>query len=461
MSLWTVKDLAQFCGLHQNTIYKLIRKGEIPAIKRGRLIRFRKDEIDAWLNDHSSKVFPLLEPLTQIDLQLDNYDRLFLKGGVKVNPKGKTWNYPFGSVYLRQSKSGKERWYIYYRFEGRRIRKAVKGALSRADALKVLQVEVADAFRGKHGFKKQEKKLSFAEFASEYLESYAKPNKKSWRDDLCCVEILNGYFGNIFLDEITPQEVERLKADRLKKGNSPARVNRYLALLKKMFNLAIDWGYAKENPIRKIKFFPEDNLKERILSPQEECRLLECSAEHLRPIVIAALHTGMRRAEILNLRWAQVDLKKRTISVERTKSGKTRVIPINEVILGVLEAQKQKNLSSPYVFLAPRSQRPLKDVKTAFNAAVRRAGIKGLRFHDLRHTFASRLIEQGVDLITVKELLGHYSVTITQRYTHSRSELKQRAVESLAKPLSPAPAFVPNLSTRPEGRLLNALFTAN
>jgi len=463
MSLMRVAEISRFLGLHQNTIYRLAKEGAIPAIRRGRLIRFRKDEIDAWLNQYSSKIYPFLEPLIQVDLGLASYDKLFLlKGGVKMSPKGKTWNYPFGSVYLRQSKSGKDWWYIYYRFGGRRIRKAVKGALSRADALKVLQIEVADAFRGKHGFKKQEKRLSFAEFASEYLESYAKPNKKSWRDDLCCVEILKAYSGNIFLDEITPQEVERFKADRLTKGNSPARVNRYLALLKKMFNLAIDWGHLKENPLRKIKLFSEkSNFKERILSAEEEKKLLECSSEHLRPIILTALHTGMRRGEILSLKWHQVDLAKRTVRAEKTKSGKMRTIPLNDCISAELMRLKAINGKSEHVFLNPAKAKPLGDVKTAFNAAKRRAGIKGLRFHDLRHTFATRLVERGVDLITVKELLGHYSVTITQRYTHSRSELKQRAVESLARPLSPAPSFVPNLSPRPEDRLLNALFTVN
>jgi excisionase family DNA binding protein len=463
MSLWTVRDLAQFCGLHQNTIYKLIRKGEIPAIKRGRLIRFRKDEIDVWLNDHSSKVFPLLEPLTQIDLALDTYDKLFLckKGGVKMNPKGKTWNYPFGSVYLRQS-----RWYFYFRFQGKRIRKVIEGALSRADALKVLQVEVADAFRGKHGFKKQERAIKFKDFADLYLEN-SKPHKRSWQKDKCRIEAhLKPTFGEMELKEITPLLVENYRTVRLKAGLKKSTTNRELALLKVIFSKAIDWDFCSENPVRKVKFFPEnDNLKERILTPDEERRLLEHCADHLKPIILVALHTGMRRGEVLGLKWEQVDFRQGQIKVEKTKSGKTRFIPINSELLETLRELKKKDGKSEYLFVNPETGNPLKDVKTAFKAASRRAGILKFRFHDCRHTFATRLVESGVDLITVKELLGHSTVKVTERYTHSSRDSKREAVENLVK-IHPqkgdrAQDFVPTMSTRNEMAFRNGLFSVN
>jgi integrase len=200
-----------------------------------------------------------------------------------------------------------------------------------------------------------------------------------------------------------------------------------------MFNLAIDWGYAKDNPVRRVKLFSEDNLnlKERILTDDEEERLLEASKSHLRPIILTALHTGMRRGEILGLKWHQVDLAKRIIRVEKTKSGKNRFIPISEFLMLELVKLKKENGTSQFVFLNPRTRKPMTDVKTSFNAATRRAGIYGLRFHDLRHTFASRLVEMGFDLITVKDLLGHNSVITTQRYTHANAEQKKKAVHAL------------------------------
>ncbi len=374
----------------------------------------------------------------------------------------KVWPYPFGSVYLRLTKSGKERWYIYYRVDGERAREVVKNAQSRADALKVLQVRVADAFRGKHGFKKEEKKIKFKDFAEEYIRDYAKVNKRSWKDDEYCLDRLKRFFENSYLRDISSYDIEKLKIEILNGGLSKARVNRYLALLKKMFNLAVDWDYLKENPVRKIKLFSEkDNLKERILNAEEEKRLLEASSEHLRPIIITALCTGMRRGEILSLKWNQVDLSKRTIRIDKAKGGKIRIIPINDALFKELSRIKE-NSKSDHVFVYPKTGKPIKDVKTTFNATTRRAEIKDLRFHDLRHTFASRLIERGVDLITVKDLLGHHSVTVTQRYTHSNAVQKKKAVESLPSQSEGKPlGFVPFVSTQKESAVLTELFSAN
>lgn len=157
---------------------------------------------------------------------------------------------------------------------------------------------------------------------------------------------------------------------------------------------------------------------------------METCSDALRPILVTALNTGMRKSEILNLKWVQVDLKARRIRVEKTKSGKVRHIPINDVLLYELRRLKGKN---SYVFFNPETRKPYLDMKKGFKAACRRADIKGMRFHDLRHTFASRLVEKGVDIETVRDLLGHHSILITQRYAHSSRERKRAAVELLSK----------------------------
>lgn len=436
---------------------------EIPFIKRkGVGIRFRKKDIEEWLDKGSLKINTFIESFSKFDLSLDRYDKLFLKGG-RMSQKERIWKYPFGSVYLRLTKTGKERWYIYYRANGERIRQVVKNAQSRTDALKVLQVNVTDVFRGEHGFRKQEKDIKFSEFAKLYIENYAKVNKKSWKQDQYRIEAhLKPYFGKLDLKEITSLLIEKYRVKRLKAGIKKSTSNRELALLKVMFSRAIDWDYCTENPSRKVKFFSEkDNLKERLLNLDEEQRLLEASAEHLKPMLITALYTGMRRGEILSLEWRNVDLTKRLIRVEKTKNGKIRFIPINDLLLNELAGLKMNNGGSDYVFLYLRTNNPVKDVKTAFNAAKRRAGIKELRFHDLRHTFASRLIESGVDIITVKDLLGHCSVETTQRYTHSRADQKMKAVQSLVKKEEIIQEFVPVLSTQEKKWDPNVLFSAN
>jgi len=160
--------------------------------------------------------------------------------------------------------------------------------------LKVLQIIVADAFRGKHGFKKQEKRIKFIEFADQYLENYAKVNKawKSWKTDEYYLKGMKEFFCRLYLDEVTSLEIEKYKAMRLKQGVRTSTVNRCLAIIRKMLYLAVEWGYLQRSQVPKIKLFSEkDNLMERILTKEEEYRLLETSPEHLKPILIVALNS--------------------------------------------------------------------------------------------------------------------------------------------------------------------------
>jgi excisionase family DNA binding protein len=440
--LLTVREVAGLLRVHPNTIYQKAQSGEIPSVRTSNAgIRFVEKDVREWLErrSRSSRSIPLFEEALQTDLSLENYDKLFLKGGVKVLPKGKIWNYPFGSVSLRLGKSGKERWHIYYRADGKRIRKAVKGAMSRADALKVLQVEAADAFRGLHGFQKPKKIVKVGELADLYLAN--SKQKRSHRDDESRIRVnLKPFFGQMNVKNVTALNVEEYRNRRLEAGVTKSTTNRELALLKVMFSKGIDWGLCERNPVKKVKLFSEsENIKERILMPEEESRLLAASPAHLRPILVIALHAGMRRGEILKLNWANVDLLRRQILVTGTKSGKNRIVPINSELLPVLEGLKQTSGGCGYVFSNPRSGRPLQDIKRAFYTACSAAGIRGFRFHDCRHTFGTRLVHRGVDLITVKDLLGHSTVKVTERYTHSTSDSKRSAVEVLTiKPPAPA-----------------------
>ncbi len=341
--------------------------------------------------------------------------------------------YSFGAIYSRRTKQGKDRWYLDYRdARGKRIQKVIRHATSRQEAAIALHGAVQGVFNVEHNIKPATNPLCFPEYAIQYLERYAKINKRSWKTDRSYIKSMEEHFGNVYLAEISSFQIEGYKAERLKNGIKPSTINRCLAILRKMLNLAVEWGYLPENQKPKFRLFSEkDNRKERILTWDEETRLFQASAPHLRTILAVALHAGMRLGEILGLTWTQVDFKKGLIHVERTKSGLSRLVPINSSLYGVLAAARGQN-DSPLVFLNVKTQRPLGSVKTAFLAACRRAGITGLRFHDLRHTFASRLIESGADIITVKELLGHSSVKITERYTHSQSEQKRSAVALLA-----------------------------
>ncbi len=208
--LLTVKEVAGILRAHPNTVYQEAHSGEILSVRTSKpRIQFVEKDVNEWLERRSraSASVPLFEEALRTNLSLENYDKLFLKGGEKVSPKGKTWNYPFGSVSLRLGKSGKERWHIYYRADGRRVRKAVKGAMSRADALKVLQVEAADAFRGLHGFQKPRKTVTVWELADVYLANSRQ--KRSHRDDESRIRVnLKPFFGQIDVKSVTALHVE-------------------------------------------------------------------------------------------------------------------------------------------------------------------------------------------------------------------------------------------------------------
>jgi integrase len=230
-----------------------------------------------------------------------------------------------------------------------------------------------------------------------------------------------------------PPEVEGYKLWR-RKQVSGSIVNRELALLKHMFNLAINWDlYAGLNPIRKVKFFQEVTQGFRVLHPEEETRLLKHATPAIQDIIIYALNTGCRIGEIFALRWQNVDFEKELINVFAGKTQKVRVVPINKPVRRILDfwALGRKN---EYVFYNQKTGERFVDLDAGLRLACEKAEIQGVTWHTLRHTFASRLLGRGVDIMTVKELLGHSTVTVTMCYTHSNLGSKPLAVRKLEGP---------------------------
>lgn len=187
--------------------------------------------------------------------------------------------------------------------------------------------------------------------------------------------------------------------------------------------------------VRKVKLLEENNRRLRYLSNDECQTLIKACDTHLTPIVITALNTGMRRGEVLGLKWDQVDLKHGFILLDITKNGERREIPINDTLRGVLQGIT-RGLDVPYVFYDTTTGKRYKDIKRSFHTALRRSGIKDFHFHDLKHTFASHLVMAGVDLTTVRELLGHKTLTMTLRYAHLAPTHKVKAVDILDKAIN-------------------------
>ena len=431
--LLTVQQLSSMMNIHRNTVYRWKDEGIIPHIRVNGLIRFRQQDIELFEINRARDIQDLTSPFSAVDISLERYDKYMLKGVNVLRKNSKRWCYGFGTVYLRKTKQGKIRYYLdYVDKSGKRKRQVVKHAQTRAEAVLALQQKVAEILDS--GLSPARiRKVGFKEFSELYLENYSKPTKKSWKCDAYCLDAhLIPFFGEKELQAITTFQIEKYRAERLDVGVKKSTTNRELALLKKMFNLAIDWGYCKNNPARKVKQFSEkDNLKEQILSVDDEKKLLKECAEHLRPIIMTALHTGMRRNEILNLKWNDVDLENRVIHVVKTKSGKNRTVPVNEVLYQVLNDRRTIR-KSEYVYPNPETGKSFVSIRHSFENACRRAEIQDLRFHDLRHTFSCRLIQRGCDIETLRMLLGHHSVTVTERYIHTNDEQKRKAVEFLS-----------------------------
>lgn len=318
-------------------------------------------------------------------------------------------------------KNGK--WYIDYYSEGRRIREAI--GPSRKMAEQALAVRRAEIAQGKFDIRDVKRSPLFEAFANDYLD-YSRDNKRSWKRDRVSLHSLIPFFKGKRLDQINPFLIESYKRKR-KEQVSPATVNRELACLKHMFSMAIKWGKADTNPVKRVNLFKEERKPFRVLFPEAEERLIGAAPGHLKPILIVALNTGMRKGEILDLRWENVDLVNGVITVERSKNWKLRQIPMNSLVFETLRSLKR---TGDYVF-SKRNGGPRHSVRRAFEVAQEKAGIPKCRFHDLRHTFASRLVMAGVDLVTVKELLGHSSIATTMIYSHPSPEHKKRAVEVL------------------------------
>ncbi len=189
------------------------------------------------------------------------------------------------------------------------------------------------------------------------------------------------------------------------------------------------WSLRKST--RFYNFPAAQTPRTRFLDKEEIQLLLNTSSKGFRPILITALHTGMRKGAILNLKWSDVDFKNRIITVQDSKSGKKRMLPMDDTLcetLSVLPTRFQKG----YVFPSPVGKgKPLYDCRKQFSSAVKMAEIENIRFHDLRYTFASHLIMAGVDVMTVKELLGHASITMTMRYSHLAPDHRLRAIKTL------------------------------
>jgi len=337
-------------------------------------------------------------------------------------PKQKKRKRGMGSIY----KHGRS-WYIAYYVNGQQIKEKIGSVnlLTKGQVEQALKARMGEIVQGRFELEKTKKVVLFDNLIERYLE-YSKANHRSYKRSLTISRVLLRSFSSKKLTDITSWSVEQFKVQRKNEGKALSTINRELIVLKRMFNLAIEWGLTGSNPVRGVKFFRVNNEPMRILTEEEFSKLYDYSADHLRPILLCAISTGMRKSEILNLKWQDVDFHSDAITVRDSKNFDFRVIPINETLKSVLN-ELHDMPSNDFVF--NYKGQPVKEVKRSFETALKKSGITKYRFHDLRHTFATRLVMNGVDLVTVQELLGHKSIIMTKRYSHPTPEHKKKAVE--------------------------------
>lgn len=267
--------------------------------------------------------------------------------------------------------------------------------------------------------------MTFAALVARFI---AEGDPRPWHLDR--LKLLLPYWSETPIGRIhKSMAVDYRKRRHAEKTVTDTTINRDLEALRHILFWAVDEGLLGANPLSRLRLVPERRKPRSVISPSEEQLLLTAAAPHLRSIIMAALDTGMRRGELLNQRWEHVDFDRTLLFVSRSKTagGEGREIPLTERVHSLLLNRRQ-NDGLVFKF----HDRPIRQIKTAWRAAIRRAGIRYRRFHDLRHTFNTRLMEAGVLQEVRKALMGHSSgEDVNSLYTHVELPLKRDAIRKL------------------------------
>ncbi|MCC6798184.1 MAG: site-specific integrase [Candidatus Hydrogenedentes bacterium] len=322
--------------------------------------------------------------------------------------------------------------------------------------------------------KKTAKIHTLRTFLSEVYEPYLNANSKTGKARIAMMKAAFADFLDKPLDQITAWNVEKWRTEKMKpkdedsKRFKPATPNRAISALKAAYNRAVEWKLLRENPLKSVRPLKEDvRSKVRYLEKDEFKRLIAALdkreqklrkgrttanewrrdrnypefpdlnavryADYLKPMVLLSLNTGMRRGELFNLLWTDIDFARKTLTVrgEGAKTSTTRHIPLNSTALNVLHGWRSQNAVTGLIFTNELTGGRFDNVNSAWERILKKAKVTGFRWHDMRHDFASKLVMAGVDLNTVRELLGHTDMKLTLRYAHLAPHIKAEAVERL------------------------------
>ena len=341
--------------------------------------------------------------------------------------------------------SGRKTYYIRYKDKRkvsaqRKLGNAV--ILTLSDARALARRKLAEIAMGEEPFSLIQSNPSptLEKFAASDYIPYVKTYKKSWEMDISRIRNLLPYFGAMRMSDIEKRDVVQLINDQLP-SYKPGSINRVIILLRYMFNLAIKWEVegVSRNPTAGIPLLKEDNHVERFLSSEEAKALLIAIKNSKNPmlqhIISMLILTGARKREVLDAKWEDFDMERNIWRIPTTKAGKARIVPLSDTASVLLIKLRQRKRCA-YAFANPVTLKPYSSVYYSWHTARKKAGLSDVRVHDLRHSFASFLVNAGRSLYEVQTLLGHTQIKTTQRYAHlSTTSLRSASNEiSLAVP---------------------------
>jgi len=391
----------------------------------------------------------------------------------------RVWDTEIIGFHVRVSPLGKKTYALAYRHEGlaREFTLNIKKGYATADEARALAKtyvgliakgeDIQGDKKAAHAKADVERFQTLGAFVKAKYQPWVERELRSAKESLRILSADYGYLHNRKLKDITPWVIESWSKQARVKGLASSTINRRITTIKSVLSKAALWGVIEHSPLKGMKQLKTDKTgKVRYLSDDEEARLrsaLEARQEqdreerishnqwlqerhkeglpllnrqytdYLMPMVILALNTGMRRGELFNLVWSDIDLKGKQLTVQGrgAKSGNTRYLPLNDEAFAALVAWCNQSPGQGLVFPSPVTGGRLDNIKKSWMGLCKLANIQNFRFHDLRHSFASNLVMAGVDLNTVRELLGHASMDMTLRYAHLAPEHKAAAVALL------------------------------
>jgi len=344
----------------------------------------------------------------------------------------------FGTYYLRYKDANKKTCTIKI---GLTCDVSLNAARSKA---KQLRSDISLGSDPKAETLKRKKIPTLSVFMADNYMPYVKQHKRTWgNDEQMFDKHINAAFGHLRLNEIKRIDVESFHLKLRQSNLSAATCDHYAKLIRRVLNLAVDWNIIDSNPLARLKLFNEDNQLERYLSDDELSRLLHVLKHDenrmVSNIILFLLSTGARLGEALTATWENIDIKHKTwrVTASVSKSKRMRAIPLNGSAISVLEAVDTRG-QFDHVFINTKTGNPYKCIKKTWSRIRDEVGLVKFRLHDLRHNYASMLVNSGRSLYEVQHILGHSDPKVTMRYAHLNTEILHDAVDAASARITAA-----------------------